>query len=186
MGVYTYTLRTKTQAVELPGGTIVDANIMGYLCRSNDHDTMFLYPGDYGYREAHLLQAQLERVKDRFYHHGSVFIIQEDSKQGWEIYRAEDAEKAAVWYDCDSMTRTEGVTLVGRLGPRVRRGRKLVWTVMTDEQAQAFDQAEKERHEAEQAEYRRMFEERKAQAERERIEREQREAQEASLNSAGL
>ena len=186
MGVYTYTLRTKTQNVELPGGEIVKANLLGYLCRSNDHDTFMMYPGDYGYRTAMALNAQIEACQQRWWRKGPVFIVQEDAKQGWEIYRAEDAAKAAIWYDCDSMTRTEGVTLIGRLGPRVRRGRKLVWTVMTDEQAQAFDQAEKERHDAEQAEYRRMFEERKAKAERERIEREQREAQEASLNSSGL
>lgn len=186
MGVYTYTLRTKTQNVELPGGEVVPAHIMGYLCRSNDHDTMFLYPGDYGYREAHLLQAQLERAKDRFYRKGPVFIVHEDAKQGYEVYRAEDAEKAAIWYDCDRMESTEGVTCIGRLGPRVRRGRKLVWTVMTDEQAQAFDQAEEEKRQAERVEQKRKRILARVKAYQEKIAQRQREAQDASLNSAGL
>jgi hypothetical protein len=186
MGVYTYTLRTKTQAVELPGGAIVDANIMAYLCRSNDHDTFMLYPGDYGYKTAMALNAQIEACQQRWWRKGPVFIIHEGAKQGWEIYRAESAAKAAVWYDCDSMTMTEGVTLVGRLGPRVRRGRKLVWTVMTDEQAQAFDQAEEEKRQAEQLEHKRRAIIARARAHAEECARKQREAQDASLSSAGL
>jgi len=186
MGVYTYTLRAKTQSVELPGGEIVDANIMAYLCRSNDHDTMFKYPGDYGYKEAILLNAQIERAKDRFYGKGPVFIIHEDAKQGFEVYRAESAEKAAVWYDCDSMTRTEGVTIVGRLGPRVRRGRRVVWTIMTEVEAQALDQAEKEKRQAEQLEHKRQAIIARARAHAEECARKQREAQGASLDSASL
>lgn len=126
MGVYTHTLRTKTQNVELDDGTIVQANIMGYLCRSNDHDTSWMWPGDYGYKYACVLNAQIESCQARWkYHLGPVYIIIEDSA----IYRADDPGKACVWYDCDDLAKADGVTFVGLLKTRVRRGRKLVWTI---------------------------------------------------------
>lgn len=126
MGVYTHTLRTKTQNVELPGGEIVAANIMGYLCRSNDHDVHWMWPGDYGYKYACMLNAQIESCKARWmYHRGPVYIIIEDSA----IYRADDPSKACVWYDCDDLAKADGVTFVGLLDTRVRRGRKLAWTI---------------------------------------------------------
>jgi len=186
MGVYTYTLRVKTQNAELPGGEIVPAHLYGYLCRSNDHDTFSMWPGDYGYKRAMGLNATIERTQERFYGKGPVYILTDYASQGDYLYRAEDAEKAAVWYDCNCPTETKGVTKVGRLGPRVRKGRKLVWTIMTDEECEEFDAAEKAKHDAEQAEHRRRAAERKAQAERERIEREQQAAREAALNSAAL
>jgi len=186
MGVYTYTLRTKTQNLELPGGEVVVANVMAYLCRSNDHDMTFMWPGDYGYKEGLLLNAAIERCQDRFWNKGEVYIIHEDSKQGYEVYKAEDAHKACVWYDCDAMTSMEGVTLVGRLGSRVRRGRKLVWTVMADDEAEAFDKAEEEKRRAERAEQKRKRILARVKAYQEKIAQRQREAQDASLNSAGL
>ncbi|MBW2170199.1 MAG: hypothetical protein JRG69_13255 [Deltaproteobacteria bacterium] len=126
MGVYTYTLRTKTQNVELPSGEIVAANIMSYLCRSNDHDTSWMWPGDYGYKYACVLKAQIESCQARWrYHLGPIYIIVENSA----IYRADDPSKACVWYDCDDMAKADGVTLVGLLDARVRRGRKLAWTI---------------------------------------------------------
>lgn len=143
MGTYTYTLRTKTQNVELPGGEIAQANLLGYLCRSNDHDT-FMHPGDYGYRTAMALNAQIEACQQRWWRKGPVYVIEADAKQGYRVYRAEDAEKAAVWFDCDRYEDTEGVTLVGRVGHRVRRGRRLVWTIMTEAEAAAFDWGEEE------------------------------------------
>jgi hypothetical protein len=186
MGVYTYTLRTKTQNLELPGGDVVAAHVYGYLCRSNDHDMSWMWPGDYGYKTAVLLNAQIERAQERFYGVGPVYVITEHADQGDYVYRAEDAEKAAVWYDCNCPTETEGVTKVGRLGPRVRRGRRLVWTVMTDEECVAFDKAVQEKFEAEQREMKRRAIIRRVKEHAERCAAKRREAQEASLNSAGL
>ena len=148
MGTYTYTLRTKSQNVELPGGEIVPANLLGYLCRSNDHDTFMLYPGDYGYKRAMALNAQIEACEQRWWRHGPVYVIQEDAKQGYTLYHVEDPQKAYHWYDCEDYAKSPGVTVVGRLGPRVRRGRRLVWTVMTEAEAEAFDAAERAKMEA--------------------------------------
>lgn len=144
MGTYTYTLRTKQQNVELPGGEIVKANLLGYLCRSNDHDTFMMYPGDYGYRTAMALNASIEQCQERWHGKGLVYVIEATAKQGYRVYRAENAQKAAVWIDSESYEDTEGVTLVGRVGPRVRRGRRLVWTIMTEMEAATFDWGEGE------------------------------------------
>ena len=182
MGVDTYTLRTKTQNVELPGGEVVAANVLGYLCKSCDHDTFMLYPGEYGYKRAVGLNATIERTQERFYGKGPVYFIGEDAGQGYPVYRAEDAEKVALQYDCDDPAKIEGVTLVGKVGERVRRGRRLVWTIMTPEQEESFEEECRRRIE----EGARRWKEQQAREAQAREERRQREAREASLNSAGL
>lgn len=167
MSTYTYTLRTKTQNLELADGTVVAANLYGlcgYLCRSNDYDASWLCPGDYGYKRAMGLNATIDKTKERW-RGKSAYIITEDPAQGEWVYHAEDAEKAAVWFDCNCPTEAEGVTKVGRLGPRVRKGRKLVWTIMTDEEAEAFDRAEREEHERKKAKYLAQMKARRAQEE---------------------
>ena len=103
-----------------------------------------MYPGDYGYKTAMALNAQIEACQQRWWRKGPVYVIEAKANQGYRVYRAESAEKAAVWFDSDPYEDTEGVTLVGRVGPRVRRGRRLVWTIMTEAEAAAFDWGETE------------------------------------------
>lgn len=116
MGVYVYTLRASRPAMVEGVGVVYR---LDYLCRAGSLDDAFATG-----RRLTLLRNSMNRTRELF-GDAPVNYVLGDVEEGAEVYRCDDASKVSVWYDFDRLHGEK----VGTLGKRVRRGRRMVWTL---------------------------------------------------------